>query len=209
MSIFSETVLNISVPIGPLKIFCCCAASRTTYPAVKIENSGMILAMSAADTVVNSRLPRAMAAGSAPCLNRLAFRLICTSNSPGALLSNASLNTVHILACQSSGTAGLEMRSSALLCDQAGRARLLLAARAARTARRRRWLVWLMRCSSIGMWCCCPAMLRDDSGGSGRWRVQCRRVATPEHGPTFHRQDFLVTLTGHIPHDAHHAYVGT
>ena len=78
-----------------------------------------------------------MAADSAPCLNRLALRLICTSNSPGALFSRLSLNTVHILACQSSGTAGLEMRKTTLLCASTGRA---LAPRAAVAASMRRRL---------------------------------------------------------------------
>ncbi len=75
--------------------------------------------MSKAEIDASSRLPRAIAAGSVPCLNSVAFRLICTSNSPGALLASDSLKTPHILACQSSGTAGVEMRSSVLPCASA------------------------------------------------------------------------------------------
>ena len=77
-----------------------------------MENSGTTFAMSNADTVASSRLPRAMAAGSAPCLNKEALRWICTCQSPGAAASSVSLNTVHMRACQSSGTAGDEARSS-------------------------------------------------------------------------------------------------
>ena len=76
--------------------------------------------MSCADIEANSRFPRAMAAGSVPCLKREPFRLICTSNSPGALLSSDSLNTVHILPCQSSGTAGVEIRNTVLAWPKAG-----------------------------------------------------------------------------------------
>src|SRR3990167_5271370 len=88
---------------------------------------------------VSSRLPRAMAAGSAPCLNSEALRLICTSNSPGADFSNVSLNTVHILACQASGTAGVEMRSTVLVCATAGHAKALRTAAAANSVRRLKW----------------------------------------------------------------------
>jgi len=76
--------------------------------------------MSKAEIADSSRLPRAMAAGSVPCLKSDAFRLICTSNSPGALFSRLSLKTVHILACQSSDTAGVETRSTVLFWACAG-----------------------------------------------------------------------------------------
>ena len=76
--------------------------------------------MSNAEMLAISRLPRAMATGSVPCLNRLALRLICTSNWPGADRSSCSFNTFHMRACQSSGTAGVEMRSSCLLWARAG-----------------------------------------------------------------------------------------
>jgi len=75
--------------------------------------------MSKAEMEDSSRLPRAMAAGSVPCLKSEALRLICTSNWPGEDLSSDSLNTVHILACQSSGTAGVEMRSGIFACAMA------------------------------------------------------------------------------------------
>src|SRR4249920_1610840 len=96
--------------------------------------------MSNAEIDASSRLPRAIAAGSVPCLNSVAFRLICTSNSPGALLSSDSLNTVHILPCQSSGTAGVEMRSGILVWAWAGSAASvrLAAERAAASASRPR-----------------------------------------------------------------------
>src|SRR5512143_1303581 len=94
--------------------------------------------MSNAEIADISRLPRAIAAGSVPCLNSDALRLIWTSNSPGALLSSCSFITVHIFACQSSGTAGVEIRSSTLFWARAASGNAQAAASAAPEASARR-----------------------------------------------------------------------
>ena len=56
-----------------------------------------------------SRLPRCIAATSALCLNRVAFRKTSTSNRPGSTSSTSFSKTCSISACQSPGTAGVEI----------------------------------------------------------------------------------------------------